>query len=55
MNTFSKGGLLAVQKIISKSLSGSPPFVITTVPQVKTRVVLTIQIVETAGVSTYLL
>jgi len=30
MNTFSKGGLLAVQETVSKSLSGSPPFVITT-------------------------
>ena len=30
MNTFSNGGLLAVQKTVSKSLSGHPPFVITT-------------------------
>jgi len=29
MNTFSKGGFLAVQKTVSKSLSGLPPFVIT--------------------------
>jgi hypothetical protein len=30
MNMFSRGGLLPIQKTVSKSLSGFPPFVITT-------------------------